>query len=79
MSEKPIFLILFFEHMYLTNLDMCNIEMISMHWKRSNLVNCVSEFLFRGQFLFYDKKRETFMLFFQIIFLDFIKLKLGPV
>ena len=49
-----------------------------MSSKHSNLVNCVSEFLFRAWFLFYDKKRETFMLFFGIIFLDFINQKLGP-
>ena len=33
-----------------------------MSSKHSDLVNCVSEFLFRAWFLFYDKKRETFML-----------------
>ena len=49
-----------------------------MSSKHSNLVNCVSEFLFRAWFLFYDKKGETFMLFFRITFLDFIKPKLGP-
>ena len=49
-----------------------------MSSKHSNLVNCVSEFLYRAWFLFYDKKRETFMLFLSIIFLDFIKQKLGP-
>ena len=69
MSEKPIFLLLFFEHGYLTNPHMCSLEILGMHWKRSNPVNCV----IRLYFLFYDKKRETFMLFFHIIFLDFIK------
>ena len=68
MSEKPIFRLLFFEHAYLTNLHMCSLEILGMHWKRSNLVNYVSEFLFRVYFLFYDKKRETFMLFFHIFF-----------
>ena len=73
MSEKPIFLLLFFEHAYLTYPHMWSLEILGMHWKRSNLVNSVSEFLFRVYFLFYDKKWETFMLFFHIIFLDFIK------
>ena len=73
MFEKPIFLLLFFEHTYLTNPHVCSLEILSMHWERSNLVNCVSEFLFRAYFLFYNKKRETFIQFFHIIFLDFIK------
>ena len=73
MSEKTIFRLLFFEHAYPTNPHMCSLEILGMHWKRSNLVNYVSEFLFRVYFLFHDKKRETFMLFFHIIFLDFVK------
>ena len=39
---------------------MCSLEILGMHWKRSNLVNCVSEFLFRVYFLFYDKKTGNF-------------------
>ena len=73
MSEKPIFYLLFFEHAHLTNPHMCSLEILGMHWKRSNLVNCVSEFLFRVYFLFYDKKQETLLLFSHIIFLDFVK------
>ena len=73
MSEKPIFLLLFFEHAYLTNPHMCSLEIFGMHLKHSNLVNCFSDLLFRVYFLFYDNKRETFMLCFHIIFLDFIK------
>ena len=75
MSEKSIFLLIFFEHAYLTNPHMCSLEILGMHWKRSNLGNCVSEFLFRVYFLFYDKKRETFMLFFSHYFSRFHKIK----
>ena len=44
-----------------------------MSLKHSDLVNCVSDLLFRAKFVFYDKKRETFMLFFHNIFIEFIK------
>ena len=67
MSEKTIFLLLFLEHAYLTNPHMCSLKILGMHSKRSNQNS------YLGYFLFYDKKRETFMLFFHIIFLDFIK------
>ena len=73
MYEKPIYIFIFFEHAYLTNPHMCSLEILGMHWKHSNIVKCVSEFLFRVYSLFDDKKRETFMLFFHITFLDFIK------
>ena len=73
MSEKPIFCLLFFEHAYFTNPHMCSLETLGMHWKRSYLLNHVSEFLLRVYFLFYDKKREIFMLFFHIIILDLVK------
>ena len=39
--EKNSFLLLFFEHAYLTNPHMCSLEILSMHWKRSDLVNCL--------------------------------------
>ena len=44
-----------------------------MSLKPANLVNFVSDSLFRAYFGFYDKKQETFMLFFHNIFLEFIK------
>ena len=52
-----------------------------MSSKHSNLVNCISEFLFRAWFLFYDKNGKLicyFFVLFGIIFLDFIKQKQGP-
>ena len=73
MLEKHNFPLLFFEHEYLSNHKLCILEIIAMHEKHCILVNCVSEFLFRPWFIFYDKKRETFIQLFYIIFLDFIK------
>ena len=64
---KSIFSLLFFEHGYLSNDWQCILDIWEVSSKHFNLVKCVSEFLF------YDKKQETFMLFFYIIFLDFIK------
>ena len=70
--EKLIFSLLFFQHGYLSNQSLWSLEILTMYWKHSDLVNCVSEFfLLRTYFLFYDKKRETFIVFFLIIFLDF--------
>ena len=43
-----------------------------MYSKHSDLVNYVAEFLFRAYFVFYDKKRESFMLFSHSIFPEFI-------
>ena len=73
MLEKHNFSLLFFEHEYLSNPKSCILESLTMHEKHCILVNCVSEFLFRPWFIFYDKKRETFIQLFYIIFLDFIK------
>ena len=75
--EKHNFPLLFFEHGYLSNRKSCILEILGMHGKHCHLVNCVSEFLFRPWFIFYDKKRETFIQLFYIIFLDFIQKKIG--
>ena len=55
MLEKHNFPLLFFEHGYLSNRKSCILEILGMHGKHSDLVNCVSEYLFRPWFIFYDK------------------------
>ena len=71
MSEKPIFLLLFFEHAYLTNPHMCRLEILGMHWKRSNLVNYVSELLFRFFFFYFMTKKGNFYAIFSHYFSRF--------
>ena len=66
-------------HISVTSQWLCSLEILTMYWKHSYLVNCVSEFVFGTCFLFYDKKQETFYGIYGIIFLDFIGWKLGPI
>ena len=73
MLEKHNFPLLFFEHEYLSNCKSCIMEILGIHGQLCLLVINVSEFLFRPWFIFYEKKRETFVQLFYIIFLDFIK------
>ena len=73
MSEKHIFPILFFEHKYLSNRMLYILNSLGMTGKYSDLVNSVSELLCRAWFVFYGKKRETFIQLIYIIFLDFMK------
>ena len=61
MLEKHNLPLLFFEHEYLSNCKSCILEILAVHEKHCILVNCVSEFIFRPWFIFYDKKWETFI------------------
>ena len=76
--EKHNFPLLFFEHEYLSNRKSCILEILAMHEKHCILVNCVSELLFRPWFIFYDKKQETFIQLFYIIFSRFHQIKTRP-
>ena len=66
--EKHIFLLLFFEHGYLSNCLLYILEILDMTGKHCHLVNCISEFSFTVQFIFYDKKRETLINYFALFF-----------
>ena len=48
MFEKLIISLLFFEHGYLSNGRWYVLDILNMALKHSDLVNCVSEFIFRA-------------------------------
>ena len=68
MFKKLIFSLLFFEHEYLSNGRCYVLDIQNMSLKHANLVNLVSDFLFRAYFGFYDKKGKLLCYFFIIFF-----------
>ena len=52
--QKMHFPLLFFEHQYLAYYDRLTAEIFDTYSQHSDLVNCVSDFLYRAWFLFYE-------------------------
>ena len=77
MFEKHNFPLLFFEHEYLSKRKLCILEILAMHEKHYILVNCVSEFLFRPWFIFYDKNGKLLSKYFTL-FSRFHQIKTRP-
>ena len=74
-SEKNIVPLLFLLHKYRNSRKLCVIEILGMPGKHCVLVNCVSEYLFKAWFIFYDKEETFYSIIIYIILLNFIYIK----